>query len=236
VRGFKVAVLKPPSALDVVRLIRRTREDTAAALIGYYQQLPRWSYSPARAMAKPVFSGEISLAAAIAGCLNGGNPLGRKWNAEVAELVWEAAQGRKFKCFDLSKRPFAIRQDLRFLVDPLFFFVEQNTVKIFWLQPRRGFNPTLEGLGTLATIVRMTYQDDFDDFDVEFLDLSRPSGAKKRLPRVYRFRDLPVLADTEVRLAMERFAQAYDPVCAMGVQRPERRARPSVDPEPRLFD
>jgi hypothetical protein len=231
-----VVALKPPSALDLVRLIRPTLEDTTSALIAYYQQLPRWSYSPARAMAKPVFSGDISLSAAISGCLNGGNPLGRKSNAEVSQLIWEAAQGRKFKCFDLSKRPFSIRQDLSFPVDPLFFFVEKYVIKIFWLQPRRGFNPTMEGLGTLATIVRMIYRDDFDNFNVEFLDLSRPDGAKERLPRTYGFRDLPMLRDSEVRLAMERFAQAYDLVCAMGVQRPERRPRPSVDPEPRLFD
>jgi hypothetical protein len=187
----------------------------------------------------PYSAGNISLSAAIAGCLKGGNPLGRKSNAEVAKLIWEAAQRRKFKCFDLLKRPFSIRQDLSFSVDPLFFFVEKYMIKIFWLQPRRGFNPTIEGLGTLATIVRMTYRDDFDDFDdfdVEFLDLSRPDGAKERIPRTYGFRDLPMLEDSEVRLAMERFAQAYDRVCAMGVQRPERRPRPSVDPEPRLFD
>jgi hypothetical protein len=187
-------------------------------------------------MAKPVFSGEITLSAAITGCLTRGNPLGRKWNAEVAELVWQAAQGRTFKCFDLMKRPFAIRQDLSFLVDPLFFFVESSLVKIFWLQPRRGFNPTVEGLGTLATILRITYTHDFDDFDVELLDLSKPSGAKERALRTFSFGNLPLLPEHEVRLALERFARAYDLVCAMGVRRPERRPRPGIDPEPPLFD
>jgi hypothetical protein len=129
-----------------------------------------------------------------------------------------------------------LSRTLSFLVDPLFFFVENSIVKIFWLQPRRGFNPTIEGLGALATILRMTYTHDFDDFDVELLDLSRPSGAKERALRTFSFGDLPLMPEDEVRLALERFAQAYDLVCSMGVQRPERRPRPDIDSGPRLFD
>lgn len=219
--------LSPPSALDVVRLIRPTLEETTDGLKRYYEKPPQWGYGPARAMSKPVFSGEITMEAAVAGCRRKGNPLGYELNAEVAGLVWEAAQGRSFQCFDLSKRPFSIRRDLRFWVDPLFFFVERGKVKIFWLQPRRGFCPTLEGFGALAVIIRMTFADEFDEFDLELLDLSKPSGSKERLPRTFGFSTLPRLSEDDVRGALARFAQAYDRVSDMGVQRPERRPRPS---------
>lgn len=229
--------LTPPSALDVVRLIRPTLEETTDSLKRYYEKPPQWGYGPARAMAKPVFSGEISIEAAVQGCRNRGNPLGRESNAEVARFVWSAAQGRSFQCFNLSKRPFAIRQDLRFWVDPLFFFVEDRRVKIFWLQPRRGFYPTLEGFGTLAVIIRMTFADEFDAFDLELLDLSVPSGSKERIPRTLGFSTLPQLSDDVVRDALARFAQAYDSVSNMGIQRPERRPRPSDDrPGSDLFE
>jgi hypothetical protein len=229
--------LTPPSALDVVRLIRPTIDETTDGLKRYYEIPPRWGYGPARAMAKPVFSGEVSMDAAVEGCRSRGNPLGRESNAEVAGLVWEAAQGRSFQCFDLSKRPFAIRQDLKFWVDPLFFFVEHGRIKIFWLQPRRGFYPTLEGVGTLAVIIRMTFIDEFDEFDLELLDLSVPRGSKERVPRTLGFSVLPLLSEDNVRAALERFAQAYDRVRDMGVQRPERHPRQSDNRRgPDLFE
>jgi hypothetical protein len=183
-------------------------------------------------MAKPVFSGDISREAALEGCRRRGNPLGRNSNVEVADHIWQAAQGRSFQCYALSKRPFPIRRDLSFWVDPLFFFVETGRVKIFWLQPRRRYAPTVTGMGALAVITRMTYSDEFDDFDLEFLDLSVPDGMKERVRRSFGFADLPKLPEEEVRDALERFAQAYDVVCKSGVQRPERRDRRRDDQRP----
>lgn len=226
--------LRIPSAQDVVRIIRPSVEETAEALKRYYEKWPSWSYGPARAMAKPVFSGELSLDAALEGCKNRGNPLGRESNAEVAEHIWEAAKGRSFQCHKLAKRPFTIRRDLALLVDPLFFFVESRRVKIFWLQPRRRYSPTIAGMGALAVMVRMTYSGEFDDFDLELLDLSVPDGKKERVRRIFGFGDLPTIAEDVVRDALERFAQAYDIVCSVGVQRPERRRRRRDDDQQSL--
>ena len=222
-------VLTPPSTLDVGRFIRPSTEEIVELLLAYYTEMPAWTYGPARAVARSVFSGEISLKAAVHGCETRGSLLGRPWNAEVAKLVWEAGRDRSLKCFKLSKRKFAIRQDLSFSVDPLFFFVEEGKIKIFWLQPRSGFNPTVKGLGIIATILRMTFADDFENFDLELLDLSRPKGTKIRVPKTYTFSDLPLLPEEEVRLGLSRFAEAYDIVSARGVQRPERRVRPQDD-------
>jgi hypothetical protein len=87
----------------------------------------------------------------------------------------------------------------------------------------------VEGLGVLAAILRMTYRDDFDTFDVEILDLSKPPGAKVREPRIYNFSNLPALSEDTVRIELERFARAFDIVRERGVQRPERRKRPEDD-------
>jgi hypothetical protein len=187
-------------------------------------------------MARPVYSGELSLQAATERCRTGGNPLGRRSNAEVAEHIWAAAQGRSFQCHPLTPRPFGIRSDLSILIDPLFFFVEAGLVKVFWLQPRRQFSPTLEGLGTLGAMIRMTFADEFEAFDLELLDLSVPDGEEQRVRRVYRFAALPLLADAAVTAALQRFADAYDKVREMGVTRPaSRRRRPDDRPEQPLF-
>ena len=233
---YKMQDLRLPSAQDVVRLIRPTLGETVEATKAYYEQQPAWSYGPARAVAKPVFSGEISLETAVEGCKTRGNPLGRKSNAEVAAHVWHAAQGRSFLCYELSRRPFAIRKDLSFWVDPLFFFVEGGRVRIFWLQPRRHYAPTIEGLGTLAVIVRMTFSDEFDDFELELLDLSVPDGTEERVPRTFGFGNLPVLSEEQVQIALERFAQAYDTVRKTGVRRPTRRGRPDDKLRSTLFN
>jgi hypothetical protein len=217
--------LRLPAPQDIVRLLRSTVEETAGVLKGYYEQQPAWNYGPARAMARPVYSGELSLSAATERCRNGGNPLGRHSNAEVAEHIWTAAQGRSFQCHPLGPRPFGIRRDLSILIDPTFFFVENGQVKLFWLQPRRHFSPSLEGLGTLAAMIRMTFADDFDDFDLELLDLSVPDGESQRVSRIYCFSALPLLGEDAVATALQRFADAYDKVREMGVTRPARRPR-----------
>lgn len=218
-----------PSTLDLVRLIKPSVAETVEALVLHYSTIPPWTYGPARGMALPAFSGEISLDAAVRGCQTKGIQSGRESNAEVAQLVWQAGSGRNVKCFRLHRRPFFIRNDLSFAVDPLFFFIEAGQVKIFWLQPRRGFNPTFEGLGIVAVILRMSFADDFDNFDVELLDLSKPEGMKQRVARKFSFATLPVISDDDVREALARFAEAYDIVAAMGVQRPERHSRAADD-------
>jgi hypothetical protein len=75
----------------------------------------------------------------------------------------------------------------------------------------------------------MTYKDDFDEFDIEILDLSKPAGADSREPRTYDFSNLPQVSEVVVRAALERFAKAFDIVRARGVQRPERRKSPEDD-------
>jgi hypothetical protein len=224
-RHYIMQSLRVPGPQDVVRLLRPTVGEIVQVLTLYYEQQPGWSYGPARAMAEPVYSGELSLRAATEGCLTRGNPVGRRSNAEVANHIWAAAQGRNFHCHALAPRPFVIRSDLSIWVDPRFFFVEGGQVKIFWLQPRRRFSPTTEGLGTLATMIRTVFADDFENFDLELLDLSVPDGEKERARRIYRFAALPSLSEDVVTAALQRFAEAYDKVREMGVTRPARRPR-----------
>lgn len=202
----------------------------------YERPSPVWGYRPAKSAAKPVYSGEISLQAALEGVRKRGNPLGRTANTEVVELIWKTAQGRHFHCHDLKPRPFFIRKDLSILVDPLFFFVERGRVKIFWLQPRRGYAPSLEGMAALAIMVRMTFADEFDDADLELLDLRVPEDEEKRVARILNFADLPVCSEEVLRNALERFARAYDRICEAGVTRPARKPRPDDRPSGDLFD
>jgi len=225
-----------PSAQDVVRLIRPSDGETFDALKRHYERRPSvWNYRTSRAVAEPLFSGDISCDAAVAACKRG-HPLGWKANTEVIEHIWRAAQRRRFYCHTLSPELFEIRRDLSILVDPPFYFVEDRKVKIFWLQPRRGYAPTIEGMGILAIMIRMAFAHKFDDADLELLDLSVPKGESERVARVFALADLPQISDATVADALQRFARAYDKICELGVKRPERRRQPSGQAERDLFD
>jgi hypothetical protein len=224
-----------PPAQDIVRFLRPTVEEIESVLKAYYMRRPgEWNYRPAKAVARPVFSGDLTLSAVLEGCLTRGNPIGRKSNAEVAENIWKIAQGRNFKCYPLKPKLFSIRKDLSFLVDPLFYFVERERVHFFWLQPRRRYSPSMEGLGALSFMIQDTFGQEYDDAELELLDLSVPDGEFERVARVLRFSDLPKFSKEVLNAEMDRFAQAYDRLCEVGVKRPERR-RPAEHPAT-LFD
>jgi hypothetical protein len=214
----------------------RAKSTLCIRLTEYYRGRAPFNYLPARGVAKPVYSGDLSLAAALETCRARGIPAGRKSNAEVIKLIWAAAQGRNFKYYDLTPRMFPIRRDLSVPVDALFFFVEGGKVKIFWLQPRRGFNPSDEGLGLPAEMVRQMYRADFDDFELELLDLSVPADEAQHRSRRLGFGDLPAVSDKDLEAAAQHFADAYDIVRQMEIKRPERQRRERPSDTRDLFD
>lgn len=230
--------LKVPPVQDVVRFLRPTISETKQLLVEYYtRKKGLFSYEPARKIAKPLYSGEIGLPAALEGCLTKGNPRGRKSNAEVVELIWQAAQGRSLLCHDLKKRDFAIRRDLAIAVHAPFYFVENGQVKIYWLQPRRGYGLTQHQMGLLGSIIRMSIAtEDFEGADIELFDTSIPAGSKTRVPRTFNFADLSVTDAKATIEALRLFAAAYDEVCEMDIPKPAQRDKKRDDRQPPLFD
>jgi len=196
----------------------------------------RFNYDPARRAARALYSGEVPLDAAVHGCLHKGNPLGRRSNAEVVKLIWKAAQGRQLFCHDLSPRQFFIRSDLGISVSPLFYFIEADRIKIYWLQPRRRYGLTYEQMGVLAAIIRLAFvRDDFDAAGLELFDASVPEGSRERAGATYSFSDLPVLSDSDIKSALTRFVAAYDEICAEDVQPSTRKDKRRDGGQPGLF-
>ncbi|MFC3429064.1 hypothetical protein [Sphingobium sp. Ndbn-10] len=227
-----------PSLQDVVRL---TGPDVATTAANFRRHLrgagPVWGYNPSKRLAKAVFSLEMVRDAAVESCGRIGHKLGRPHNAQVGGLIWDAATERgQFMCHDLSPRMLNLRSDIAIKVDPQFFFIEQGRPVIFYLQPRRGHVPGVDGLRVIATAIHSLFAiDELSAADLLLLDLSMPTGCNERAVVSYSFSDLPPLPTIDIERLFQRFVDAYDLVSAEGVERKPRRSRPAAERGDDLF-
>jgi len=228
-----------PPLQDVVRLIGYDVATTAINLRKHLNGLgPVWGYSPSKRLAKAVFSLEMTREAAVDSCGQIGPKLGRSHNAEVGGLIWDVADQRgKFMCHDLTPRYLNLRSDIAIKVDPQFFFVEQGRPVIFYLQPRRGHVPGVDGLRVIGSAIHSLFAtDDLTRAELLLLDLSMPIGCDERAVVGYSFAELPLLPTADMEKFFQRFVDAYDLVTKEGVDRKARRPRPTKDLGDDLFD
>jgi len=230
--------LQIPSLQDIARL---TGPDVSVTADNFRKHLasepPGWGYNPAKRTAKAVFSLKMTRDAAAEACGQIGPKPGRAHNREVGGLIWDVARGRgQFMCIDLPPRLLNLRRDFQIKVDPQFFFIENGRPVIFYLQPRQGRVPAVDGLRIIASAVHALFaEDEFSNAELLLLDLSKPQGCKERAVASYGFRDLPPLPVEKLERFLQRFVDAYDLVSAEGVVRKARRARPPLDRGDDLF-
>lgn len=232
---------KLPPLHDLVRAYALTLEETIQRLLDFYQRPPTtWGYGPVRRAARAAFAHDVPLSAISHAMLATGSPAGRKQNAEVANHIWLAGDGRSIRTQPLTTRSIALRRDVSIRVPVDFRFTEDKKPNLFWVQPRRGFAFTQRGLGVLGAIFRMTYLvDDLEGAGVEILDLSAtPRGPRAHV--VYTLEDLPLITEDEVTSILQRVVAAYDAICEMDFDwdadsRARRARKLPPPPSPGLF-
>lgn len=160
---------------------------------------------------------------------------GRKANREVALLLRNHATGRSFKCHDLKPRRVALSAEHSITVSPGFYFVEQGTVKIFWLQPRKTYALSLPQMGILNGLLRLShFRDDFEHAELELLDMSAVDGV--RVPKAFARTDLPIPSEDELSVGLEHLLRAYLLLADRDDLRPERPSREPAASQPTLFE
>lgn len=231
---------KLPPLHDLVRAHDTTDEGTVIRLLNYYDQRPgTFTYNPIRQIAGAAFAHGVPRSQVQATVTTRGSPSGRRQNLEVADLLWEAGEGRSVNCYPLGQGLFPVRRDLSIRVPADFLFVEGGCPKVFWFQPRRTFAMTKLGLGVMGSVFRMTFLvDELAHADVEVFDFSAPHRVRQTAR--YTLEDLPTLSDDEVTAVIQRLVRAYDTVCKMGrdwkAEAESRRAkRPPPPMAPGLF-
>lgn len=226
-----------PSLPHIAKVIRPTAWATLRELHSLDKGSPPFSYDRAWQMAFPLYSGTVSLAAALEACRRMKVPLGARCNAEVVNILWRDAQRASYFCHPLKERLFPIRRDLAVPVRPRFYFVKDDVVHLFWLQPRKKFNLTEEQLGILASVLKQTFAvDDFENAHLYLLDTSADAEDGQRSPKVFGFEDLPLLTDEALKAAFDRFVAAYDAFIVERMPKPKRRRPEGDHRQPRLFD
>jgi hypothetical protein len=161
---------------------------------------------------------------------------GRKCNEEVIKLLWEVAEGRSIRTYDLPPKFLAIRKDLMIRVALPFYFVESGKASAFWLQPRKFYALSVGELGLLASMVRLAVLvDDFRDLDFEVCDMCAPAAGRDREPTTYRLDSFNVLSESATTEKLQLLVTAYDRLVARGVQRSQRTPKRSPVAGPDLF-
>lgn len=226
-----------PSLPHVARSIRPTIEGTVKQLRRLDSGTPPFSYDLSWRLAFPLYSGALSLEAALEACRRIKVPLGARCNAEVVDILWQDSRRASYFCHPLKDRFYSIRRDLIIPVRPRFYFVKNHTVHLFWLQPWKVFDLTEQQLGILASVIKNTFAvDDFIGAHLYLLDTSADDERGKRYPQVFGFDQLPVLEEEELKVIFDRFAAAYDIFKAERKPKPERK-RPDGDEDlPGLFE
>ena len=214
---------------DAVRIATPDLDETIRRFVEHVTApSPLWTYSPVRRVASPLLARELPLSAALAACERRGSAVSRRMNAEVAQLVWDAGEGRTMQCYPLSRRYFSIRHDLQLRIPADFYLVEQGRPVVFWLQPRKGFALDDFGRRLLASVVHRELSLEWDEFDFEMLDTSPLSPGEARCARTFRFADLPLLSEREIAAVMQQFADAFDVVSEMDLT-PARNSERRTD-------
>lgn len=242
--AHRVAIPRLPALHDLVRLWRPTFQETMAATEAHLLQPPvPVDYRIARALALAGFSHGLPWSALLRACNAAEIEVERRMNAEVTRLVWDLGEGRRVRCYARDDKRLTIpdgrirlRRDVvvRVLID--FLYVEDDQVRYFWAQFRKGFALSDIQLGVMASVFRRTFLvDDHRAADLEIFDMSASKGVGSRTPRVLRLSELPTIPDDTVIDVLQRVVDAYDAVRAKDIDWASVRAGKHPSPPPPGF-
>lgn len=162
---------------------------------------------------------------------------GFKANQDVISLACPEAFGRSTQVFDLKGRKFSFGRERYATYRIPFFFVENQIVKIYFLQYRKAYNLTHDDFAGIYTVhKRFILDQEFFDYpvDVEYVDCAAEEEKGPRVLRKYDSSKFELWSDDRLNDHLSVVASAMDEIEKREIK--VKRIRPLRDTELPLFD
>lgn len=151
-----------------------------------------FSYDSSISMLPGLFAGDFSIETAKDFCRQKGNPIGRKHNCDVVDLVGPYALSQNSKCYKVDFSAFVIG---RFSSKNVYAGVKAPLVRIaganvFVVLPgfRMGHRPREKEIDVACSIIlSFLARDDFEKADIEYLYAGPASSVRRKIRPVRTF-------------------------------------------------
>ncbi|WP_080798710.1 hypothetical protein [Agrobacterium tumefaciens] len=157
-----------------------------------------FNYLRATKVAKAAYKGFHNLSHLVAAHNLHDGSVGAVANLEVANMVCPVSFGRRTQVIDIPSKSFQYGANRHASFRVPFLFLEEKTVKSYFLQPRKRTVYTEKQVGIFASIVKKYLLDtEFygEKVDIEFVEASERVLGQGRELRVQRLSDIDIVSD-----------------------------------------
>jgi hypothetical protein len=229
---------KPP-LIEVLRADTRNTETAIISLMEFYapSETGQFNYLRSLKAVRKSYQGLHNLTALEYALPSEKERVGFKPNQEVIGMACPCAFERKTQVFDLSGRSFVFGRNRSAAYRIPFFFTENGTVKLYFLQYRKGLILSKDVYsGMLAVHQRYLLEQEFygERVDVEYVDCSALGEKGPRVLRIHKSEDFEPWSDRRLRDHLGVVSAAMDEIERRELK--VTRKRPFKDPTFPLFD
>jgi hypothetical protein len=232
-------LLTPPPLIEILRADTTNVETAVASLLEFYNPAHdvRFNYLRSVKTARVAYQGLHRLDQLLAAPASVQKKVGFRPNQEVISIACPLAFGRKTQVFDLGSRRFSFGRDRSASYRIPFFFTENGTVKLYFLQYRKGFSlprDVYEGMMLVHNKYLLEQEFYGEKCDVEYVDCSADNEDGPRVLKTYASSNLQAWTNERLQDQLGIVAAAMDAIETRSLK--VKRVRPLRDSTLPLFD
>ncbi len=234
-----MTVLTNPPLVEVLRADTTSVETAILSLLEFYnpKNSGRFNYLRAVKTVRCAYKGLHRLDHLLMASESVQKRAGYKANQDVIALACPVAFRRTTQVFDLGKRFFPFGRERYASYRIPFFFTENFTVKLYYLQYRKNYYISEDVYGGMLTVHRRYLLDqEFygDRCEIEYVDCSASDEKAPRQLRTFQSSELELWSEERLKDQLGIVAAAMEQIELRSLR--VKRIRPLRDIELPLFD